>query len=321
MPLLTVIVLQYRPDLTALRRTLASIAMQTTRDFEVVVADDGSDEDYFAETRDYLEANGIHPAAFVKAEKNGGTVKNLLHGLHKATGRWVFAPSPGDYLYDETTLTWLIETLKKDQPCVGFGRLAAYCEKEGVPCQLPGDTPFDPTPYEKGRFDAAQAKRNTLLYDDGICGAALFYERDLLLKALEKMQDRVLLAEDFSARLFAVENIPIVRYDRLITWYEVGTGVSTDKTVASEARMLRDWRAMLTLMRELYPKDRMVRLAWEYYHNDRHKSRLVRGLIGRLVVPQNCTFKKAQRAWQPPVNGDLAELKKIYAYAEEETHA
>ena len=97
MPLLTVIVLQYRPDFTALRRTLASLAMQTTRDFEVIVADDGSEQDYFAETKAYLEAHGIRPAAFVKAEKNGGTVKNLLGGLRKATGRWVFAPSPGDY--------------------------------------------------------------------------------------------------------------------------------------------------------------------------------------------------------------------------------
>ena len=64
-----------------------------------------------------------------------------------------------------------------------------------------------------------------------------------------------------------------------------------------------------------------MRLAWEDYHNDRHKSRLLRGLIGRLVVPQNCAFKKAQHSWQPPINGDMAELKKIYAYAEEDTHA
>ena len=80
--------------------------------------------------------------------------------------------------------------------------------------------------------------------------------------------------------------------------------------------MLRDWRAMLTLLRELYPKDRTVRLAYEYYFNDRHKSRLVRGLVGRLIVPQNAPFKKAQHAWQPPVNGDTAELHQIYELAE-----
>ena len=119
--------------------------------------------------------------------------------------------------------------------------------------------------------------------------------------------------------MFAVQGLHIRCYDRILRWYEYGTGVSTNEK--ARARMDADWRAMLTLMRELYPQDRMVRLAWEYYHNDRHKSRLVRGLIGRLVVPQNCAFKKAQRSWQPPVNGDIAELKKIYAYAEEDTHA
>ena len=184
MPMLTVIILQYRPDFAALRRTLASLAMQTTRDFEVVVADDGSEQDYFAETKAYLEGYGIHPAAFVKAEKNGGTVKNLLGGLRRSTGRWVFAPSPGDYLYDADTLRWLLETLQRDEPRVGFGGLAAYCEKAGIPCQLPGDTPFDKAPYQPGRYDAARAKRNMLLYDDGICGAALFYERELLENTL-----------------------------------------------------------------------------------------------------------------------------------------
>ena len=72
---------------------------------------------------------------------------------------------------------------------------------------------------------------------------------------------------------------------------------------------------MVELLRELYPKDCTVRLAYEYYFNDRHKSRLVRGLVGRLIVPQNAPFKKAQHAWVPPVNGDIQELKQIYESA------
>ena len=42
MPQLTIVILQYRPDAAALRRTLASLAMQDTRDFAVVLGDDGS---------------------------------------------------------------------------------------------------------------------------------------------------------------------------------------------------------------------------------------------------------------------------------------
>ena len=56
----------------------------------------------------------------------------------------------------------------------------------------------------------------------------------------------------FAARLFAVENIPIVGYDRCIAWYEVGTGVSTNE--GARARMLRDWRAMVELLRGCTPK-------------------------------------------------------------------
>ena len=59
MPQLTIVILQYRPDAGALRRTLAALAMQDTRDFAVVLGDDGSPQDYFAESRAYLAAHGI----------------------------------------------------------------------------------------------------------------------------------------------------------------------------------------------------------------------------------------------------------------------
>ena len=310
---LSILLVQYRPDEGELRRTLASLLRQSCRDFELVVADDGSDEDFFPLTRKILAENGFIGAKFVKLTPNGGTVKNVLNGAKQATGKWVFTVSPGDYLYDADTVAWLLEVLRRDAPRVAFGRLACYADRNGAPIRRPGDAPFDRTPYRPGAYDAKTAKRNMLLYDDGISGAGLVYERELLVQALEKMAGRVLLAEDFAARLFAVENIPIVGYDRCIVWYEVGTGVSTNE--GARARMLRDWRAMVELLRELYPKDRTVRLAYEYYFNDRHKSRLVRGLVGRLIVPQNAPFKKAQHAWVPPVNGDIQELKQIYESA------
>ena len=285
---LSILLVQYRPDEGELRRTLASLLRQSCRDFELVVADDGSDEDFFPLTRKILAENGFTGAKFVKLTPNGGTVKNVLNGAKQAAGKWVFTVSPGDYLYDADTVAWLLEVLRRDAPRVAFGRLACYADRNGAPIRRPGDAPFDRTPYRPGAYDAKTAKRNMLLYDDGISGAGLVYERELLVHALEKMAGRVLLAEDFAARLFAVENIPMVGYDRCIAWYEVGTGVSTNE--GARARMLRDF-------------------------NDRHKSRLVRGLVGRLIVPQNAPFKKAQHAWVPPVNGDIQELKQIYESA------
>ena len=140
------------------------------------------------------------------------------------------------------------------------------------------------------------------------------YERALLQTAMDTMAGRVRLAEDFSLRMFAVQGIQITRYDRLTVWYEYGGGVSTD--ARARERMLGEWRAMLALLREKFPRDLTVRLAYEYYFNDRRKSRLVRGLVGRLIVPQSAPFKKAQRAWTPPTNGDITILRAICAFAE-----
>lgn len=310
--LLTVLVAQYRPDGAALRRTLASLVLQDTRDFSVVLADDGSSQNFFAESTAYLAAHGITEVQAVALPQNGGTVCNVLNGLQKVASRWVLTISPGDYLYDGGTLRWWLERLQADQPRVAFGRQAYYTPVP-EPTPAPGETPFDRTPYDPAHYDAAAIKRNLLLYDDGISGCGMVYERDLLAEALQTMAGQVRLAEDFALRLFAVQGIRITRYDRLTSWYEYGGGVSTDE--AARRRMAAEWCAMVELLHRQYPRDRTVRLAYAYFFNDRHKSRLVRGVIGRLVVPQNAPFKKAQRAWQPPTNGEAAQLQQIYATA------
>ena len=55
MPQLTIVILQYRPDAGALRRTLAALAMQDTRDFAVVLGDDGSPQDYLPRAAHILQ--------------------------------------------------------------------------------------------------------------------------------------------------------------------------------------------------------------------------------------------------------------------------
>ncbi|MCO7111246.1 glycosyltransferase [Gemmiger formicilis] len=95
MPQITIVILQYRPDAAVLRRTLASLAMQDTRDFAVVLGDDGSAQDYFAESRAYLAAHGITDVQTTKLQPNGGTVKNARNAVRAAATRWVLMLSPG----------------------------------------------------------------------------------------------------------------------------------------------------------------------------------------------------------------------------------
>ena len=101
--MLTVLVAQYRPDPQALRRTLASLAMQATRDFAVVLADDGSPQPFFEESKAWLAGQGIHDVQAVAMVQNGGTVRNILNALQAVNTRWVLTlstmpiPCPGGW--------------------------------------------------------------------------------------------------------------------------------------------------------------------------------------------------------------------------------
>ena len=152
MPQITIVILQYRPDAAALRRTLASLAMQDTRDFAVVLGDDGSAQDYFAESRAYLAAHGITDVQTTKLQPNGGTVKNARNAVRTAATRWVLMLSPGDFLYDSETLRWWLGRLQADEPRVAFGRQAYFTPDPPQPTA--GETPFDRTPYDPAHYDA-----------------------------------------------------------------------------------------------------------------------------------------------------------------------
>ena len=162
MPQLTIVILQYRPDAAALRRTLASLAMQDTRDFAVVLGDDGSQQDYFAESRAYLAAHGITDVQTAKLIPNGGTVKNAQNALRTAATRWVLMLSPGDFLYDSETVSWWLGRLQADGPRVAFGK-QAYFIPGPAPQPTPGETPFDRTPYDPAHYDAKTIRRAAVI--------------------------------------------------------------------------------------------------------------------------------------------------------------
>ena len=94
----------------------------------------------------------------------------MLHAVELASGQWIAGISPGDYVYEASTIRWVLEMLRKDAPQVAFGKSAYYRqESDGTLVQLPGETPFDRTPYDAAHYDNKAIRRNVLLYDDGFC--------------------------------------------------------------------------------------------------------------------------------------------------------
>ncbi len=120
---LSIILAQYYPDKMQLRHTLDSLLIQDTYDFELIIADDGSPEDYWDDTRAYLAAHGFTNVKLSKNKVNQGTVTNMLHAVELASGQWIAGISPGDYVYDASTIRWVLDMLRKDAPQVAFGKV------------------------------------------------------------------------------------------------------------------------------------------------------------------------------------------------------
>lgn len=307
--LMTVAVIQYEPNYLALERTLLSILLQDTQDFELIVADDGSSNDYFSETKKFLCKYGRNDVRFLSSPQNYGTVCNVWNAASHAMGKWIYCISPGDYLYDSGTIRWMKKTALEDDVKAAFGKAAYYVDSPNL-CQVGGELPFERNCYRKEHYQKRKVKRNLLLYDDGICGACVFYRRTLLLEALTLMKGRVKFAEDLALRMFAMQEIPVYCYDRLLCWYEDGCGISTNPK--HKEKILKDWQAMLILLKEQFPKSLIVFLSYTYFFNERRKPGLIRGAIGHLIVPQWLPFKQMQKKRRLPINGDMSELKKIY---------
>jgi glycosyltransferase involved in cell wall biosynthesis len=118
-PAVSIIVLSYdRPDY--LREALDSVAAQTNRDFEIVIADDCSPGSAVDDVlREYSER--FESFVYERPERNVGVVANLLRAVAKARGRYVTILCDDDALEPEY-IARLTELLDSEESAV-----AAFC--------------------------------------------------------------------------------------------------------------------------------------------------------------------------------------------------
>ena len=109
----TVLIVTYHPDWKKLLVTLDSVMAQTFKDYEIVVSDDGSEENCFDKIEAYFAAHQFANYTLIPHEKNQGTVKNLIDGLAKAKGKYVRDFGPGDAFYNEHTLQQVYDFMEE----------------------------------------------------------------------------------------------------------------------------------------------------------------------------------------------------------------
>lgn len=87
--LVSVCVTTYKPDYAELGLTLESILRQKNCSFEIIIADDGTDNFAQEEIEDYLAKWNFNAYKIVRAPKNYGTVHNTLAACLVARGKHI----------------------------------------------------------------------------------------------------------------------------------------------------------------------------------------------------------------------------------------
>ncbi len=259
----SVVLVQYNPVWEKVRCTLNSVVNQKGCDYEIIIADDGSKCTHFDRVKTYFEVHNYKNYHLVENKVNGGTVKNIISGIQKATGRYVRVIAPGDMLYEDTTLHKLVDFMDEHQAKVTFGKMAYFEERDGRIEIISKQTPFDFTPYRKKNFNSI--KTHLLILGDNISGASYTWDRQYYLECLLGINGKVKYLEDCLNATAIYDNNMIYFMDEFVTWYEHGTGISTSKNNKWVAILAKDWIAYLDMLEQRFPRDFKIKKAKLYY--------------------------------------------------------
>lgn len=256
---ISVVVVEYNSDRDKLLRTLYSILIQKNVDFEIVVADDGSEADYFLDIEDFFKNYSFTNYKLVKSKENQGTVRNILLGINNASGEYIKTISPGDYLASECVLSKWQDKILKEGSELCFGNVIYYqMGNDGAEIIRHKTSPQFVTDYEK--HDQKSIIHNYLLLNDSIHGVSYICKKDLLKSYLTEMEGKVIFAEDTLLKLLVFDGHRVDYHDETVVFYEYGYGISTVKSEFWKKKIREDMRQMDQLLMNRAKREGMQNL-------------------------------------------------------------
>lgn len=253
----SIIVLTYNPNYKKLFQTLNSIVYQKKCNFEIIIADDGTNDFDSNLIIEWFRNKSFNNYKIIHNEENFGTVKNAYKALLNANGKYVKLISPGDFLYDNNSLYEVVSYMKRKCCDIIFGKAIYYnIQSDGKIELINKSNPLNIKPYLEENMK--KIKKSYLIYKDYILGAAFICDKNLLLKYIEKIVDVVKYAEDCSIILMIADNIEIKYWDNYLIWYECNTGISTSNNPIWSKRIKEDNKKCFELIIDKYPELRNI---------------------------------------------------------------
>lgn len=184
MKTLSIIIPMYNTSKSYFEKCLISLLCEQQKEIEVIVVDDGSQEQYSRETKKHIESSPLDIKYFKK--KNGGQNSAREYGLAHATGRYVFFMDADDYV-DSDALDKIISLLKKYKPVI----LAFNYD-----VRTSDDVILEEHNRWKGEYKKVDVNKG-LLYSDSLC--LQIYDRDAFYKSGIHLVQGVRIGEDMAS--------------------------------------------------------------------------------------------------------------------------
>lgn len=244
----TSLVLTYNPQWEKLKFTLDSLVRQVNISQQIVIADDGSENNLFENISEYMGNIGFDNYVLVGNQHNQGTVKNLQSGLEKATGKFIKPISPGDALLGENCLeTWVSRLIESN-------RRWSFSEAQYYNTLTDGSIEYIPYMANPQLNECYLEQRdldcrwNYIILDDLALGAAVLVESELYKEYITRIVGKVIYGEDSSYILMMYDGIVPYYYNDIAVLYECGNGVSTSNSKVWKKRMKCDFDAIYTMI-------------------------------------------------------------------------
>lgn len=223
---ISVIMAIYNPVWDKCLFTLNSIMGQEKVDLELIITDDGSECNLFNTFDLYFQQRGFHNYKLIEHKTNQGTVNNYYDGLRIASGEYVKLISPGDALYNETTLFEWSKFLSESGKLWSFGNSVFYSIKNDS--RFIVKHPAFPMMIDcYCSHDDATCRWNYVVLEDYASGAAMICDRLLMHSYLIRFINTMKYTEDIIHAAMMYDGITPAFFDRNVVFYEYGTGVST----------------------------------------------------------------------------------------------
>lgn len=258
----SVVVCVYNCSNQDLQMTLQSILMQNFNDFEIIIADDCSENDYHSIVEEELKSYDYVNYCYLRNQENVGTVKNVIHALEHCSGKYIKLIGCGDLLFSEDTLKHVYDYMENNCLSVCFGNGIAYTMENNDFYVRPFYSPNIKKPYSKNNSEAIL--RNLIVFNDQISGAITFHSKEILITYLNIIKDKIIYVEDCIPKLIALDGKEIGYLNENLVLYQYGTGISTSQSKSVNWRIINDEQSFNQILFERYSSNKYVKTLHQF---------------------------------------------------------